>query len=81
MIADAILNLVFGALSSLIGLLPTNTLDLSGLNAGAGYLYWVGIFINMTAVTSAVGVIVAGESAFLAVRVALWLWRLTPLSG
>jgi uncharacterized membrane-anchored protein len=79
-IVDKILDVVFGALTSIVGLLPNNTLDLSGLTAGSAYLSWVGIFVNMTALTAAVGVIIAGEAALLGVRTAIWLWRLTPFS-
>ena len=74
MIIDALLDMVFGFAESVVGLLPTNSLDVSGLSAGAAYLSWVGLFINMTALGSAVGVIVTGEGLLLGFRVARWVW-------
>ena len=81
MLIDKILDLVFGVVNAVVGLLPTSTLDLSGLNEGAQYLGWVGIFIDVPAFAAIVSTIAAVEAALLGLRVALFVWRLTPFSG
>jgi hypothetical protein len=79
-IGDAILGVAFGGLTSIVGLLPNNTLDLSGITEGHSYLSWVGLIFDMPAIIAGVGIIVAGETALLGFRVAVFLWRLTPFS-
>jgi len=81
MIADAVLDVVFGVLASVVALFPTNTLDLSGISEGAGYMSWVGLFVDTSALAAALAVIVGGEAALVGVRFVLFIWRLTPLSG
>jgi hypothetical protein len=81
MIMDAILDVVFGALNALVALLPNNTLNLDGLNEGAQYLGWVGLFIDVPAFAAVVSIIASVEAGLLAIRAALFIWRLTPLSG
>ena len=81
MLIDKILDLVFGVVNAVVALLPTNNLDLSGLNEGASYLGWVGLFIDVPAFAAVVSTIAAVEGALLGLRVALFVWRLTPFSG
>ncbi len=81
MLIDKILDLVFGVVNAVVSLLPNNTLDLSGLNEGAQYLGWVGLFIDVPAFAGVVSTIAAVEAALLGFRVALFVWRLTPFSG
>lgn len=75
MIVDAILDVVFGVATWLVGLFPDNTLELD-LGSASGYLSWVGEVVNLTALSAALAIIVAGETALVAVRGALFVWRL-----
>jgi hypothetical protein len=81
MITDAILDFVFDGASWLVGLLPTSTLDLSGMGAGAAYMAYVGEFVNPAPIATAAGFIVAAELAMVGLKVSLFIWRLTPFSG
>jgi len=81
MIVDPILDLVFGVAQAVVDLLPESTLDLSGLSEGAGYLSWVGTLFDVSAIAAALAFIVAVEVSLAGLRVALFVWRLTPFSG
>lgn len=74
-IIDALLDVVFGVATWLVSQFPDNELELS-IGDGAGYLAWVGHVVNLTALSAALGVIVAGETAMGAVRGGLFVWRL-----
>ena len=78
MIADVILDAIFGAVDWLIGLFPANTLDLSGLAEGQQYLSWVGLMFDMNAIAAAVGVMMTVEIALIGVRLSLWIWKQGP---
>lgn len=75
MIIDALLDVVFGVATWLVSLFPENTLTIS-LGSASGYLGWVGEVVNLSALSAAVAVIVAGETGLFVVRGALFVWRL-----
>jgi len=81
MIVDALLDVVFGGVTWLVELLPEADIDLSGLVALSGSLAWLGYVFNMPALVGAIGTAVAVEAGMVGFRVALFVWRLTPLSG
>jgi hypothetical protein len=74
MIADAVLDVVFGVVNWFVGLFPVNTLSLS--IGGGGYLAWVGEVVNLTALSGALAVIIAGETALFVVRGIRFVWRI-----
>jgi len=80
-ITDAILDLVFAGAEWLVGLLPTDTLDLSGLTSLTASMGWLDSVFDMGALVGAVSFALAAEVLFVGVRVALFVWRLTPMSG
>ncbi len=75
MIVDAILDVLFGMATWVVDLFPENTLSLD-LGTASGYLAWVGEVVNLTALSASLAIIVAGETALVAVRGALFVWRL-----
>ena len=75
MIIDGLLDVVFGVATWIVSLFPDSTLEIS-LGSASGYLGWVGEVVNLSALSAAVGVIVAGETALFVVRGALFVWRL-----
>jgi len=80
-ITEAILDLVFAGAEWLVDLLPTDTLDLSGLTALTASMGWLDSVFDMGALVGAVSFALAAEVLFVGVRVALFVWRLTPMSG
>jgi len=80
-ITDAILDLVFAGAEWLVDLLPTDTLDLSGLTSLTASMGWLDSVFDMGALVGAVSFALAAEVLFVGVRVALFVWRLTPMSG
>jgi len=80
-ITDAVLDVFFAGLTWLVGLLPTDTLDLSGLTALTASMGWLDSVFDMGALVAAVSFALAVEATFVVVKVALFVWRLTPLSG
>jgi len=80
-ITDAILDVVFAGAEWLVGLLPTDTLDLSGLTSLTASMGWLDSVFDMGALVGAVSFALAAEVLFVGVRVALFVWRLTPMSG
>jgi len=80
-ITDAVLDVFFAGLTWLVGLLPTDTLDLSGLTSLTSAMGWLDSVFDMGALVSAVAFALTVEVAFVSVKVALFVWRLTPLSG
>jgi len=80
-ITEAILDFVFGGLEWLVDLLPTDTMDLSGLTALASSMGWLDSVFDMDALVGAVAFAIAAEVLFVGVKVALFVWRLTPFSG
>lgn len=81
MITDAILDVLFAGVEWLVGLLPTDTLDLSGLLALTSAMGWLDSVLDMGALVGAVTFALAAEGLFVSVKIALFVWRLTPLSG
>jgi len=83
-ITDFILELFFDALEGVAtwfdSILPT--FDLSPFSTAIGAVTsnmgFVANFINLSAVSAALAFIVLWEAAWLAVKVALKLWRLMP---
>jgi len=80
-ITDAILDLVFAGAEWLVGLLPTDTLDLSGLTSLTASMGWLDSVFDMGALVGAVSFALAAEGVFVTIKVALFIWRLTPFSG
>jgi hypothetical protein len=80
MITDAVLDVAFDALLWIISLFPDNELELSGIGEGAGYMSWVGMFVDTTMLAWALGIIVGGEASLLTVRLVLWVYKLLPLT-
>jgi len=80
-ITEAILDFVFGGLEWVVDLLPTDTMDLSGLTALTASMGWLDSVFDMSALVGAVTFAVGVEVVFLGVKVALFVWRLTPFSG
>jgi len=80
-ITEAILDFVFGGLEWAVDLLPTDTMDLSGLTALTASMGWLDSVFDMSALVGVVTFAIAAEVLFLGVKVALFVWRLTPFSG
>jgi len=80
-IADAILDWLFAGVEYLAGLLPTSSLDLSDLAALGAYTGWLGSIFDMSAIVGAVTVALAVEVSWVSIKLALFIWRLTPFSG
>jgi len=80
-VTDAILDVLFTGLTWLVELIPEGTIDLSDLAALAGTMGWLGSVFDMAAIVGVMTFALTVEVAFVTLNVALWLWRLTPLSG
>jgi len=76
MITDAIIGVILGMLTWIVGQFPNSTLNLSALegfvNAGAGANY----FIDVPALIAVISIVVSFELAMMAVRAVLFIWRL-----
>lgn len=82
MVADAILDVVFAAVQGILNLFPTVNVDFSsGTSALQPYIANIGQFADVAAIIAGLAVITAGELTIMAIRVTLFVWRLTPLSG
>lgn len=78
---DAVLGWLFALVDGLVGLLPSYELPLGGMDDLGAYVGWLGAFFDMGAIGVAVAAILAVEASLGAFRLALFVWRLTPLSG
>lgn len=82
MIADAILDLVFATVQGFVDLIPTTSVNFqSGFAGASAYTGYVGQVADVTALAAVMGTIAAAETAALAYRFLLFVWRLTPFSG
>lgn len=80
MITDAILDVAFGAIEWLVGLLPLVTFDSTVFDTVSGWLSWVGCYVDLTTWGIVAGVILGLETLILGVQVLVWLWERLPLT-
>jgi len=76
MIADAVLGVVFGAVTWVVNLFPENTVTFSLPAGAAGLMSWVGEVCNLTALGVACGIIVAGELSLAVFHTVRFIWRI-----
>jgi len=84
MVADELIEWLFVVPNLLIAMLPTCAglgWDFTGMGDLSGYMGPVALFMDVSTWGTVLGLMLATETAMLVVRVALWAWRLTPLSG
>lgn len=81
MIVDALLDIAFGLVAWLVGLLPVVEVDCSGLSSVGSYLTWVGLFVDLGAWSTVLGVIISVEATVLAVQAVVWLWHQIPFKA
>jgi len=80
-IYNSIVDTIFKVLTGIVELFPDMPEAIALLPEDmADYIYWVGNVINVSALTTVIGIFVAYELIMITVRVSLFIWRLTPWS-
>jgi len=83
-LVDSVLDWLFLGLTWLTSGLPTCVglgWDFSTIGTLSTYLGSAGLFVDLAALTTVLGLILASETLLLLPRVILFIWRLTPFSG
>lgn len=79
MITDGLWAVLFAAVSWIVGLLPAGgSIGLSALAGGAGYLSFMGVWVDLQMFTIVAGAIVSLETAMIVFRVVRFVLKLWP---